>query len=79
MGFAVSHVDRRAIGPSEETRMTAVALHDWSVNARKKGVVIVSGHIVVLLTGSSKNKCSQSARLSCLYPVRPLEVAKSHI
>ena len=78
MDFALSHADRRAIGPTEETRLTVV-LHNWLVNARKKGFVIVSEYIVLLLIGSSKSKCSQSVKFRCLYPVRPLEVAKSHL
>jgi hypothetical protein len=77
VGFALSHADRRAIGPTEGTSLS-VALRNCFVNARKQKFVIVSEYIVVLLTGSSKSKCSQSVRLRCLYPVCPLEVAKSH-
>jgi hypothetical protein len=41
-----------------------------------KGVVIVSDCIVMLLTGSSKSKCSQRVKLCCLYP---LKVAMPHL
>jgi len=56
--------------------MLTVALRNWFVKAREEGFVIISEYIVVLLTGSSKSKCSQSVRLRCPYPVHPLEVAK---
>jgi len=75
LGFALSHADRRAIGPTVGSMLT-VALRNWFVKAREEGFVIISEYIVVLLTGSSKSKCSQSVRLRCPYPVHPLEVAK---